>query len=179
MGCKVSVLKERTVNQNPVVFPLSLYQKALVQESWPIIENQALIFGTGVFYKMFLSKPEMANMFPDVKGVEDLDNMLQQQKLSGHPRIIVNTLQDAVASLNDAGLFVSKMEYVGSLMVEFAISTEQLKNVASAVDSQVQDLIHGEIHSDEILQAWRELFSFICVLMKRGHEKKLSLNKNK
>ena len=69
----------------------------------------------------------MANMFPDVKGVDDLDNMLQQKKLSGHPRIIVNTLQDAVESLNDAGLFVSKMEYVGSLMVEFAISTEQLK----------------------------------------------------
>ena len=67
MGCKVSVLKESTVNQNPVVFPLSLYQKALVQESWPIIENQALIFGTGVFYKyvmfatLFIKSEELRN----------------------------------------------------------------------------------------------------------------------
>ena len=55
MGCAASHSEPAVVdgagNDGKMMFPLSMYQKSLIQETWEIIERDLLTFGVGIFYR--------------------------------------------------------------------------------------------------------------------------------
>ena len=55
MGCTASqtvpTIVEGIGNDGKMMFPLSMYQKSLIQETWETIEKDLLKFGVGIFYR--------------------------------------------------------------------------------------------------------------------------------
>ena len=54
MGCTSSMQIDDTAGTDTgskTMFPLSMYQKSLIQETWDSVEKDLLIFGTGIFHK--------------------------------------------------------------------------------------------------------------------------------
>ena len=58
MGCAVSRFYKNYDGpylygeKQPVIMPISLYQKSLLEDSWPDIEKDAFNFGIGVFERL-------------------------------------------------------------------------------------------------------------------------------
>ena len=38
-------------NEGKMMFPLSMYQKSLIQETWEDVEKELVTFGVGIFYR--------------------------------------------------------------------------------------------------------------------------------
>lgn len=55
MGCSASQSVADAVpmegNDGKMMFPLSMYQKSLIQETWTDVEKELLRFGVGIFYR--------------------------------------------------------------------------------------------------------------------------------
>ncbi|XP_065051870.1 neuroglobin-like [Rhopilema esculentum] len=174
MGCTSSMQIDDTAGTetgSKTMFPLSMYQKSLIQETWDTVEKDLLIFGTGIFHKLFKAKPELLSVFPEFGYLESIDEILQLPRLTGHPKKITQAIREAIKSLDDAENFMTKLEALGQKHVENSLRPDYLHALGDAFVQQVQEILRDDCTKD-VQKAWRDFYNFICKLMKQGLAKK-------
>ena len=77
--------------------------------------------------RLFLARPDIGPLLPDIKCYQDLVEMRQSQQLYGHPKIIIRILNEALLSVHDADVFYTKMEGVGKVMAKASLDPGNLK----------------------------------------------------
>ena len=59
-------------------------------------------------------RPELITIFPGFGNVRNLEEIKNHPVLLGHSRNIVYTIRDAVSSINNADIFIDRMEQTGT-----------------------------------------------------------------
>ena len=65
-------------------------------------------------------------MFPEFQSLEDIEELKKWTFLIGHPMKLCRAFDEAIESLDDGDLFISKMEQLGEKHLENQLQPEYL-----------------------------------------------------
>eukprot|EP00112_Aurelia_sp_Birch-Aquarium-sp1_P006473 Seg1715.4 transcript_id=Seg1715.4/GoldUCD/mRNA.D3Y31 product=Neuroglobin protein_id=Seg1715.4/GoldUCD/D3Y31 len=176
MGCTASLEVPGSSKKHVSIkttFPLSMYQKLLLEDTWVELEKNILQLGNGMFYRLFQLRPDLQSVFPEFGYIEDIEDIKKSPILSGHPRKLTFTVKEAVNCLNDADLFITKLEALGEKHVENNLKPDYLNALGIAFVGQIEECLGNQCTND-VKRAWADFYNFICKLMKQGLARRLA-----
>eukprot|EP00794_Sanderia_malayensis_P017836 gene17836-19619_t len=205
MGCSASMhdkkTKKDTSKNGPAVkktiFPLSMYQMSLLKYSWEEIKKIAPVFGSRVFYRLLKEHPEMQPLFPEFSYLHNVEELKHLDRLTGHPKKLVVTIDDAIAALDDADVFIQYLNELGEKHAANSLKPEYLNSLPELLKTlrivlqiheyytragalglafldSVRDMLGESEYSEDVKKAWSDFYNFICKLMKQGLLKRLA-----
>ena len=77
-------------------------------------------------FRLFQLRPDLLSVFPEFGFIENIEDINRIPILSGHPRKITFTVKEAVSCLNDADMFITKLEALGEKHVENNLKPDYL-----------------------------------------------------
>ena len=77
-------------------------------------------------FRLFQLRPDLLSVFPEFSYVDSIEDIKKTPMLAGHPRKITFTVKEAVSCLNDADMFITKLEALGEKHVENNLQPDYL-----------------------------------------------------
>ena len=129
------------------------YQKLLVQKSFqevvPIADQAAQLF----YARLFVLDPSLRPLFK---------NDMTQQGLK-----LMNTLQYAVAGLNDVEKIVPALQSLGRNHVDYGVEDAHYETVGEALIWALEQGL-GDQFTEDVRSAWLEVYGLLSTVMREA-----------
>eukprot|EP00112_Aurelia_sp_Birch-Aquarium-sp1_P006472 Seg1715.3 transcript_id=Seg1715.3/GoldUCD/mRNA.D3Y31 product=Neuroglobin protein_id=Seg1715.3/GoldUCD/D3Y31 len=171
MGCGASSGQPFKTRETITIktFPLSIYQKELLKQTWKELQNNIVTLGNGIFYRLFKERPDLVTIFPTFGNVQDFEKIKNHPVLLGHPKNITYTFRAAIMLLDDTDAFITELETLGGKH-EYELKTEHLNALGTAIMDQIEEIL-GNSCTLDVKNAWTDFYATIVKLMKQGFAK--------
>ncbi|EDO43572.1 predicted protein [Nematostella vectensis] len=136
MGCSASASLKAAKAQEAkkkakVVISLTPEEKAIILETWKLIEPYQRIVGKTLFLRFFKEHPTYQDLFPEFRGLSR-DDLKSTRVLYGHASRVMKAIETAVASMDNIQAFSAYLEDLGARHNKRALKAAHL--MASIVD---------------------------------------------
>ncbi|KAK3736504.1 hypothetical protein QZH41_009390, partial [Actinostola sp. cb2023] len=177
MGCGASIVVNGQVIKTPcgksaspfLPIPISEDRKDIIRQTWKLVEPVKIAAGKKLFARLFEVNPNLQNTFPAFKGLE-IKDILNSRSLYLHAKRVMNAIENAVSSLNDAEVFTNYLANLGDRHIPWNVQKEHFNIVGECLLWTFQDML-GPACTTEVAEAWAELYGFIAQSMLEGIER--------
>ncbi|XP_076442916.1 neuroglobin-like [Babylonia areolata] len=141
-----------------------------VQETWGILSKDLVSLGVTVFLNFFETEPDLKMMFPKIirlNEVSQLEWYVDRDMLQRHAVTVMEALGAAVESLEDSHFLNNVLIALGQTHAKRNMKAVTLKRLWPSLEVGLSSML-GERYSAETAEAWRKLYNYICLQMKRG-----------
>ncbi|XP_059169800.1 neuroglobin-like [Physella acuta] len=145
-------------------------QVQLVQCTWSILKMDLTTLGITVFLHLFDSEPDLKMLFPKLIRMNDSNQLewdVDKEMLQKHAVTVMEGLGAAVETLHDSQLLNSVLIALGQTHDKRNIKPHMLKRMWPSMHVGLAAVL-GEGYTKEVSEAWRKLYSYICLQMVIG-----------
>ncbi|XP_074627979.1 neuroglobin-like isoform X2 [Acropora palmata] len=155
MGCSTSMQTKRTSSKQQD-FSLSICDahKTMIKSTWSKINENRVTVGKKTFLRLLEAKPELQDKFP---GKLDIEKLKTTRILFGHNKILMTSIENAVASVDDNESFRSYLVELG----------RRHQAMHLAFMATLKELFE-ENWTTQAFEAWSSLVTFMFEAMKIG-----------
>jgi hemoglobin-like flavoprotein len=125
-------------------------------ESWRRIEEEPDRFARAFYSRLFDADPQIRSLF----GATDI---------TAHRQKFADMLRHLVAALDDPPDLVATLAASGRRHAEYGVGDAHYPVVGGALLGALEDCLGADLDT-ATRHAWRELFTFIAAIMRRGAE---------
>ncbi|XP_073466152.1 cytoglobin-1-like [Aquarana catesbeiana] len=174
MGSNISGLRRPSVGhaeteQSVPTLELSPHQHQLLVESWTLIQQDIAKIGVIIFIRLFEMHPECKNSFIPFRNVEDLHELKNNKDLRAHGLRVLSFVEKSIARIDNSACLEELALELGKSHYGYHAPPKYYQYVVAEFMSAIHPLLK-EKWTPELENAWRNLFSYICALMRRGYE---------
>ncbi|PVD25643.1 hypothetical protein C0Q70_13302 [Pomacea canaliculata] len=151
---------------------LSPAEVQMVQQTWRVLSKDLAGLGVAVFINFFETEPDLKMMFPKIvrlNEVSQLEWYVDRDMLQRHAVTVMEGLGAAVESLEDSQFLNSVLMALGQTHAKRNMKPTMLKRLWPSLDVGLKTML-GERYTPEVTEAWRKLYNYICLQMRRGME---------
>ncbi|XP_041351044.1 neuroglobin-like [Gigantopelta aegis] len=159
-------------SKNQLCVYLTAKQIKLVQDTWHEINNDIPTLGVTIFVNFFEMEPDLKSLFPKIVRMNDssqLEWYMDKEMLQKHAVTVLEALGAAVESLEDSDFLNSVLISVGQTHFKRSIKPHMLKRLWPSLNYGLSVAL-GDRYTKEAEDAWKRLYTYICVQMKLGME---------
>ncbi|XP_025105646.1 neuroglobin-like [Pomacea canaliculata] len=143
-----------------------------VQETWDIMKEDLPTLGVTVFLRLFETEPDLKRLFPKIvrlNEVSQLEMDVDRDMLQRHAVTVMEGLGAAVESLEDSDFLNSVLISIGQTHVRRSVKPQMLKRLWPSLNYGFIKML-GARYDSSTAEAWRRLYSYISLQMKKGME---------
>ncbi|KAL8583847.1 hypothetical protein ACOMHN_040316 [Nucella lapillus] len=121
---------------------------------------------------LFETEPDLKRLFPKIvrlNEVSQLEMDADKDMLQRHAVTVMEGLGAAVESLEDSDFLNSVLISIGQTHVRRNVKPQMLKRLWPSLNYGFGQVL-GARYDTPTAEAWRRVFNYICVQMKRGME---------
>ncbi|KAL8589738.1 hypothetical protein ACOMHN_027246 [Nucella lapillus] len=147
-------------------------QVKVVQETWQILRQDLASLGMAVFINFFETEPDLKMLFPKIIRLNEsaqLEWYVDRDNLQRHAVTVMEGLGAAVESLENCQFLNNVLIALGQTHVKRNMKPTMLKRLWPSLEVGLGVML-GERYTPETAEAWRKLYHYICLQMKRGME---------
>ncbi|XP_046370897.1 cytoglobin-2-like isoform X1 [Haliotis rufescens] len=148
-------------------------QIKLVQDSWDEIKDDLPTLGVTIFLKFFETEPDMKSLFPKIVRMNEANQLewdMDREMLQKHAVTVMEGLGAAVESLEDSDFLNSVLISIGQTHVKRSVKPQMLKVRLWPSLNHGLGVVLADKYTKEVSEAWRKVYIYISVQMKRGME---------
>ncbi|XP_076464809.1 neuroglobin-like [Babylonia areolata] len=149
---------------------LTARQVHLVQRSWDVMKADLSTLGVTVFLRLFETEPDLKRLFPKIvqlNEVSQLEMAVDRDMLQRHAVTVMEGLGAAVEGLEDSLFLNSVLVSIGQTHVRRHVKPQMLKRLWPSLHYGFSQVL-GERYDPETAEAWRRVYTYITLQMKRG-----------
>ncbi|XP_046580589.1 non-symbiotic hemoglobin 1-like [Haliotis rubra] len=141
-------------------------QKAMVLESWQIIQEDISKVGVVMFMKLFETHPDVQDVFYPFKG-QSSEDLKYSSQLKSHALRVMGTVEKCLARINDPKKLVELLHDLGARHVMYNARVDYIDLIGPQFIWAIQPVV-GDKWNPELEQAWSDVFKFISHIMKEA-----------
>ncbi|KAL5008453.1 hypothetical protein ScPMuIL_014034 [Solemya velum] len=149
---------------------LTKRQIQLVQETWDILKEDSTKLGVTVFLRLFETEADLKSLFPKIVRMNEnneLEWYLDREMLQKHAVTVMEGLGAAVDSLEESNFFNSVLMSIGQTHNKRNVKPQMLKRLWPSLNYGFKSYL-GPKYTKEVSEAWRKVYMYICLQMRRG-----------
>ncbi|XP_064600923.1 neuroglobin-like [Liolophura sinensis] len=93
--------------------PLTVRQKFNITKSWKAIARNMEVTGINMFVRLFETNDMVRTLFKHLEGFKNVTDLRESTALENHVKMVMYTLDEAIASLDDVDFVVDMLTSVG------------------------------------------------------------------
>ncbi|XP_006822139.1 neuroglobin-like [Saccoglossus kowalevskii] len=173
MGCTVSTkpdlysqngdadpYKKKKVAPVDSRLPLTARQKFQITKSWKGIARNMENTGKSMFMRLFQSNIELKNMFTGFEEFDDLEDMRESQQLENHASLVMYTIDEAIASIDDIDFVVELLGKIGRTHTRTDFNPQLFWRIEQPFLSAVKETLEDR-YTKNIEEIYKITFRFI------------------
>ncbi|KAM5129425.1 cytoglobin-1-like [Mantella aurantiaca] len=148
---------------------LSPHQHQLLVKSWTLIQQDIAKIGVIIFIRLFEVHPECKDFFISFHNVDDLHELRNSKDLRAHGLRVLSFVEKSIARIDNSARLEELALELGKSHYRYHAPPNYYQYVVAEFMSAVHPLLKDE-WTPELENAWKNLFAYICALMRRGYE---------
>ncbi|XP_070577476.1 neuroglobin-like [Ptychodera flava] len=172
MGCSVSKKHDpsRSSDVDPYAkkkpddidkrLPLTTRQRFQITKSWKGIARNMENTGKSMFMRLFQKNAELRRMFKNLGEFDDLEDMRESQQLENHASLVMYTIDEAIASLEDVDFVVELLKKIGRTHKRMDFHPELFWRIEQPFLAAVKETLEDR-YTKNIEEIYKLTFKFI------------------
>ncbi|XP_072284633.1 cytoglobin-1-like [Pyxicephalus adspersus] len=148
---------------------LSPNQHELLVESWKLIQQDIAKIGVIIFIRLFEVHPECKDFFIPFRNVDDLHELITSKDLRAHGLRVLSFVEKSIARIDNSIRLQELALELGRSHYRYHAPPKYYQYVVSEFMSAIHPLLKDK-WTTELENAWKNLFAYICAMMKRGYD---------
>ncbi|XP_067830899.1 x globin [Heptranchias perlo] len=157
------------------LLPLSEEQKELIQESWKILHQDITRVGIIMFIRLFETHPECKDVFFLFRDIDDLQQLKMSKELQSHGLRVMSFIEKSVARLTQEDKLEQLAFELGRSHCRYNAPPKYYEYVGTQFIAVVRPILK-EKWTPEVEEAWKRLFDYLTIMMKRGYREEEQKN---
>ncbi|XP_018414759.1 PREDICTED: cytoglobin-1-like [Nanorana parkeri] len=148
---------------------LSPHQHQLLVESWALIQQDIAKIGVIIFIRLFEVHPESKDFFLPFRNVDDLHELITSKDLRAHGLRVLSFVEKSIARIDNSDRLKELTLELGRSHYRYHAPPKYYQYVVAEFFSAIHPLLKDK-WTPELENAWKNLFTYICALMRRGYD---------
>ncbi|XP_074658496.1 neuroglobin-like [Tubulanus polymorphus] len=167
MGCAAH--KQVRLEGSQIHIHLDQKQIDLIRMSWEIVSDNLQNNGMMIFMRLFQLDRDLLRVFKSILTTNKIydESDVDEEKLSQHSLIVMQSLGAAVESLEDSLFLTNVLIAIGEKHAQHHVKEHMLPRMWPAVRFAFKEILQ-DCYTDEIEKAWKIVFEFLISKIGEG-----------
>ncbi|XP_077993110.1 neuroglobin-like [Glandiceps talaboti] len=147
--------------------PLTARQKFQITKSWKGIARNMENTGKSMFIRLFQSNVDLKRMFRNLDDFDDLEDLRESQQLENHASLVMYTIDEAIASLEDVDFVIELLRKIGRTHKRTHFNPDLFWKIEQPFLAAVKETLEDR-YTKNMEDIYKKVFKFIVHTLQSG-----------
>eukprot|EP00058_Branchiostoma_floridae_P024526 XP_002610016.1 hypothetical protein BRAFLDRAFT_99970 [Branchiostoma floridae] len=149
--------------------PLDARQKFHLEKSWKSVARNIDRAGMFMFLRLFRDCPEMIEKYPELRGMDDQEELRNSQFLQEHSQRVLDAFDHTIDSLDDVDYVIQLLKKIGQMHADLELKPDDMWKLEQPFLAAVAECLEDR-YTPKFQEIYSKLITFIIEHVVNGFD---------